>query len=190
MAYVRDLYTKSGISVPQEFDNYNLCSFHARLGSRIYFPALSLQPYPSYYAIGDTTLVFSSELYDTNSDYNTSTGYFTAPFDGLYAFTASATFVRFGSSSSGTDRLGIALSMIVNSSPSGWGTTYPYHINQNNNVLPDTRLTINMAHEYELSQNDTVRVTYQVRYGDATANTTWIESGVSTHFTGTFLRSV
>jgi len=189
MAYVRDLYTKSGISVPQEFDNYNLCSFHARLGSRIYFPALSLQQYPSDFATSESTLVFSSELYDKNSDYNTSTGYFTAPFDGLYAFTVSATFVRFGSSASGTDRLGITLGIFVNSSPN-FANSYTYNINQNNNVLPNTALTINMAHEYELSQNDTVHVYHRVRYGDADANRTWIESGVSTHFTGTFLRSI
>lgn len=39
-----------------------------------------------------TTVLFDSEVYDEGSDYNPATGIFTAPFDGLYRFDASAQF--------------------------------------------------------------------------------------------------
>lgn len=108
------------------------------------------------------TVVWDAEDLDLNNDYNTSTGVFTAPFDGYFVFHASA--LLDGMTSSHTDG---KFRFRVNGNQIGSSERGNYY----NQATPGGNLHHSISSMFVLSANDTVEVILQVGGGTKVVGT-------------------
>jgi hypothetical protein len=89
----------SGIFSTRGFvDNATAAAWNIDSSGRLLNNGTTQPSFAAYRATSEqsagTTLIFNTEQFDTGSNYNTSTGVFTAPVAGIYSFSASAQFTN------------------------------------------------------------------------------------------------
>lgn len=134
---------------------------------------------PVLNATGDGTvvdLVFDTEFFDTASNYNNSTGVFTAPRDGVYSFSAQSLLIDKGSAHTRVD-----LRLVT--TPKTFNRT---ETNSGNPPYPEDTVQINVPAVY-LKKNETAKIQVAAYNGTKVIDI-FGDSIAYTYFSGTLLR--
>ena len=121
------------------------------------------------------TVVFDTKYLDTNTAYNASNGYFTAPVSGLYEFICSVTLSNLPTGSLWTNLV------IQTDQPAYIFQCDPNHLVDGNGFFSFQSTVIS-----SLSSGDNVYV--QVQVGNGSGDTATIKSGNYTYFFGSLIR--